>query len=174
VSCNFCVPRCGNGFLDPGETCDRSNITSCAAGSACDATCTACDPTESADGRLAPCQFFFPSDTWTFDVTAGQNVIVRADDTSSQPSAGLEFFGNCSNGQFFSGFENFPCSGAGAALSFCPATSFLTPTDATCSLTVEPFFCSSSPTVYQLDVSGTGLQLVSSSSPSGAFLDTLP
>jgi hypothetical protein len=173
LSCDVCVPQCGNGFVDPDERCDRNAITSCPAGSACDATCTSCDPTESANGRLAPCQFFFPSDTWTFDVTAGQNVVVRADDTSVQPSAGLGFFGSCSNGLFFSGFGEFQCSGAGS-FGTCPATAFLTPTDATCSVTLEPFFCSSSQTFYQLDVSGTGLQLVSSSSPSGAFLEEAP
>ena len=172
--CDFCVPRCGNGFTDSDEACDRSDVTSCGAGSACNATCSACDPTESATGRLAPCDFFFPSDTWTFDVTGGQNVVVRADDISTQPSAGLELFGSCTSGQSFSGFENFPCSGAGAGIFFCPAAAFLADSDATCYVTVEPFFCSSSATFYQLDVSGTGLQLVSSSSPSGAFLDALP
>src|SRR5262249_26057729 len=57
LSCDVCIPQCGNGFVNPDETCDRNDITSCPAGSACDATCAACDPTESANGRLAPCQF---------------------------------------------------------------------------------------------------------------------
>ena len=100
-------------------------------------------------------------------------MVVRADDVSSQASAGLEFFGSCTSGQFFSAFGNFPCSGAGASF-FCPAATFLAESDATCLVTLEPFFCSSLQTFYQLDVSGTGLQLVSSSSPSGAFLEAIP
>ena len=36
---------------------------------------------------------------------------------------------------------------------------FLAASDATCSVTLEPLFCSSLATFYQLDVSGSGLQL---------------
>jgi hypothetical protein len=174
VGCDFCEERCGNGRMDVGETCDRNDVRSCPTGTACNASCSSCDPTASATGRLAPCNFFFPSNTWSFEVTAGQNVVVRADDISPQESAGLEFFGNCTNGPFFSGFEDFPCSGAGALEFFCPAATFLAGSDATCSVTLEPVFCSSAPTLYRLDVSGSGLELVSSASPSGAFLDPAP
>ena len=60
VGCGSCVPRCGNGVIDDGETCDRNNVTTCPAGSACDSTCTVCNPTESATRSPRSVQLLLP------------------------------------------------------------------------------------------------------------------
>jgi hypothetical protein len=174
-SCSFCVEKCGDGVVESGETCDRNAVETCPIGTACDASCSSCQGTESVTEDFPPCDFFFPTDTWNFDVAAGQNVVILADNVASQSSAGLEMFVNCTNGLFSSSFGDFPCSVPGPFF-FCPAITFLTPSDARCSVTVEPFFCPSTTAGYRLDVSGTGLDLVTDdgqpASPSGAFIDT--
>jgi hypothetical protein len=168
-SCEFCEIPCGNGVIDPGETCDSSNVGSCPLGEACNATCSACNPTESATEDFPQCSFS-DFDVWNFQIAAGQNVVVRVDTTDE---AGFELFGSCSNGQSFSAFGNLTCSNS--FFAECAGTAFVAGSDANCSVTVEPFFCDQIPVHYRLDVSGTGLELVTDdgqpASPSGAFVD---
>jgi hypothetical protein len=167
--CDFCEIPCGNGVLDPGEVCDRNAVGTCALGTACNATCDACNSTETGTEDLPGCSSFSDFDVWSFQVTAGQNVVVRADTTDF---TGVGFFGNCSNGTFFSGFENLTCSNG---FFSCGGSAFVTDSDASCSVTVEPSFCEFETTHYRLDVSGTDLTLVTDdgnpASPSGAFVD---
>jgi hypothetical protein len=166
--CDFCEIPCGNGRLDPGEVCDQSSVGTCELGTACDATCDACNPTQSATEDVPGCNSS-ASDTWTFQVTSGQNVVVRLDTDGFN---GLELFVSCSNGFFFSAFENLQCSNGSFG---CAGTAFITDSDASCSVTVEPIFCESGTIDYRLDVSGTDLTLVTDdgnpASPSGAFVD---
>jgi hypothetical protein len=86
---------------------------------------------------------------------------------------GLEIFGRCTNGPFFSSFSSVPCEVPGPF--FCPTATFVTASDATCSVTMEPFFCEQGPQQYRIDVNGTDLTLVTDdgqlASPSGAFVE---
>jgi hypothetical protein len=165
--CDFCEIPCGNGQLDPGEVCDQSSVGTCELGTACDATCDACNPTQSATEDVPGCNGS-AFDTWTFQVTSGQNVVVRLDTDGFN---GLELFVDC-NGFFFSALGNLQCSNGSFG---CAGIAFITGSDASCSATVEPVFCESGTIDYRLDVSGTNLTLVTDdgnpASPSGAFVD---
>jgi hypothetical protein len=168
-SCEFRVEPCGDGVLDPGEVCERASVGTCELGTACNATCDACNPTESGTEDVPGCNSS-ASDTWTFQVTSGQNVVVRLDTDGFN---GLELFVSCPNGFFFSAFDNLQCSNGSFG---CAGTAFVTDSDASCSVAVEPIFCESGTIDYRLDVSGTDLTLVTDdgnpASPSGAFVDT--
>jgi hypothetical protein len=166
--CEFCVEPCGDGVLDPGEVCERNSVGTCALGTACDVTCDACNPTVTGTEDLPGCDFS-DVDVWSFQVTAGQNVVVRGDTTDS---SGVYLFGSCSDGTSFSGSQTVTCSNG---FSPCAAAAFVVDSDASCSVTVEPYFCEFETTHYRLDVSGTDLTLVTDdgqpASPSGAFVD---
>src|SRR5262249_9457190 len=77
-NCGFCELTCGNGIVDPGEVCDPNVSTSCESGSTCSQTCDACIAVASATEDLTTCEPQV-SDQWTFQVTAGQTVLVHAD-----------------------------------------------------------------------------------------------
>jgi hypothetical protein len=172
--CQFCQLQCGNGVVDPGEVCDPANTASCGPGTTCTTTCDACIPFVSATEDLTPCE---PPvfDQWSFQVTAGQTVLVHADTTDAQTAADLCFVGSCTDGQSFAGDDDVACSFPPPAFA-CPETTFTAIADSTCTVDVQTCSptCSDPFTAdYRLDVTGTDLTLVLddvSPSAGGAFV----
>jgi hypothetical protein len=80
-----------------------------------------------------PCAFYV-SDTWTFDVDAGQQVEIAIDTVSVSTAADLGFWVSC-EGSGFEGRDEQPCSFAPPE-GGCPATSFVAERTGSCLLSV--------------------------------------
>jgi hypothetical protein len=174
-NCEFCRIECGDGVLEPDEVCDPSVSGSCGSGSTCTQNCEACIPVTSATEDLTTCE---PpvTDQWTFQVTAGQTVLVHADTIDAATAADLCFQGTCTDGTSFYGDDEVSCTFPPPAYA-CPETSFVASSDATCTMNVmtcSPSCADPSTARYRLDVTGSDLVLVEddvpSSSLAGAFV----
>ncbi len=134
----LCIPSvtdaaCGDGIVQPkaGERCDDGGTSD---GDGCSAQCLI-ETLSPATDDLTPCAPFVYPDFWTFDVTAGENVVVRADTTAAPTAADLGFDVDCPG---FSAFadDEVPCTFP-PPLFACPQSAFTAPETGTCVVEVR-------------------------------------
>ena len=151
----LCIPsiksaECGDGFpqFDAGEQCDDGNTTS---GDGCSSQCLA-EIVSPVSEDLPACLQAPYSDFWTFDVTAGDSVVVRADTTSAPTAADLIVDVSCTGGLLLSGDDQFECTFPPPDFS-CPEVAFTAPETGSCVVQVHNFeTCASNTAAYALSV----------------------
>lgn len=81
------LPQCGNGAVEPGETCDGGADTACPG--ACTAACRC-----GRSGELAPCPSLAPA-RWRIAVAQGEHVRVAVDTIDAESAADLSLRVHC-------------------------------------------------------------------------------
>ena len=132
---SFKNPVCGDGITQPtaGEQCDDGNTND---GDGCSAHCLT-EIVSPANETLTPCEPNAYSDFWTFDVTAGQQVVVRADTTAASTAADLFFDVDCPD-ESVSADDEVDCTFPPPAFR-CPQATFTAPATGTCTVQVRNF-----------------------------------
>ncbi len=86
---------------------------------------------------LTPCGFFI-TDTWEFDTTVGQPVLVRADTVDPETTAVLGLTGECGSQMIF-GFNDFACMSPPPQNVGCPELAFTASASETCAVDIDVF-----------------------------------
>ena len=84
---------------------------------------------------LTPCGFFI-ADTWEFDVTVGQAVLVRADTVDPGTTAVFFLTGECGS-QMITGFSDFACMFPPPQNVDCPELAFTASASGTCAVDID-------------------------------------
>jgi sugar lactone lactonase YvrE len=172
IGCTCPPPVCGNNVVEIGELCDGSNDAACPG--TCLSSCLCPPPLFSpATEDLTPCD---PTvlDRYTFEVAAGESVVVRADTIDGMTAADLCFDvrSGCDTGDMLVADEEVPCSIPSPTGDLCPQASIAPLVDGIC--TVEVTECSqdcADPSIasYRLFVTRNGydteLQFVADDTP---------
>jgi hypothetical protein len=125
---SFRASLCGDGQVDDLETCEPADDAACPGLCRSDCTCAT-----TVGDALVPCD---AADIWSFDVGAGQSVILEADTTNADTAADLCLIGSCDDGEEFDGDDEFPCRFAPPRYA-CPLAGFIAASDTTCMVSVE-------------------------------------
>ncbi len=128
------TPVCGDGVKEGAEACDGDDDAACSG--ACLSTCE-CGVLSPIAGNLTPCE---PSvlDRYTFEVSAGEQVLVRADTVDAGSAADLcfGFDSGCTSGDDIAGDEEIPCSFPSPTAFECPESAFIATADGVCTVEV--------------------------------------
>lgn len=183
-SATCAIETCGDGIVTPGlgETCEPTGAGACPG--ACQSNCV-CAAAFTAIEDLQPCDAS-AIDGWTFPVSAGDEVYVRADTTRADTAADLLFFVSCNGEPLLDADDEVACSFAPPQFA-CPEGRVTTVAGGTCRVDVGVFFdpdlgstCTDAARVdyglvVQVDRAPAALELVVDddrpASPSGAFVD---
>ncbi len=123
------APVCGNGVIEPGESCESTDD------SACPGQCTAACRCGVA-GELPPC----PTDTvdrWSIDVVRGTNVTIATDTVGAANAAPVELRVRCSTADLDLAYrDNTACTHL-TATGLCASARFQAAADETCTIDVR-------------------------------------